>query len=310
MESGRGLIIFPGALGDLICLLPAIRALGRRYPALAFELMARAELARFAEHRMMVVAGHSIDRREVALLFSERGGESNLACNFFGQFERIDCFFASAHECFCSSLRQAAGRDVSFYPFRPPGLGHMAECYLRAIGAPIPHPLRESIELLPDDLCGAQARLNALGLEARRFVLVLPGSGSARKNWPAENFALLAERVQLIHPVLVVLGPAEIGLAPVFRARSLAVVSDVELSELAGIAGLARCFIGNDSGVSHLAAVAGACGIVIFGPTDPERWRPLGDVKTIQKEPLQSLSLDQVLSTFTEFIQAKNTPGV
>src|SRR5712692_7607956 len=242
MESGRGLIIFPGALGDLICLLPAIRALGRRYPALAFELMARAELARFAEHRMMVVAGHSIDRREVALLFSERGGESNLACNFFGQFERIDCFFAADNEHFRASLRQAAGGDVSFYPFRPPGMGHMAECYLRAIGATISHPLRDSIELLPDDLRGAQQKLCALGLEPGRFVLVLPGSGSARKNWQAGNFALLAERVQLIHRVLVVLGPAETGLAPAFRARSLAMVSEVELGELTGIARLARCF--------------------------------------------------------------------
>ena len=71
-------------------------------------------------------------------------------------------------------------------------------------------------------------------------------------------------------------------------------VRDLELSELAGIAREARCFIGNDSGVSHLAAAAGARGLVIFGPTDPERWRPLGDVKVIRKEPLEDLLVDQV----------------
>jgi heptosyltransferase III len=304
MKRGRGLIIFPGALGDLICLLPAIHAFGRRYPAIGFELMARAELARFAERRMAIVAGHSIDRREVALLFSERGDESNLARNFFGQFDRIDCFFAADNERFCSSLRQAATSDVSLYPFRPSGMGHVAECYLRAIGATISHPLRDSIELLPDDLRGAQRRLRAFGLEPGRFVLILPGSGNARKNWQAENFALLAERIQLIHHVLVVLGPAESGLASSFHARSITVVNDIELGELAGISRLARCFIGNDSGVSHLAAASGARGLVIFGPTDPEHWRPRGDVRIIRKEPLPSLSLDQVWLPVAELIKA------
>jgi heptosyltransferase-2 len=305
MEVGRGLIIFPGALGDLICLLPAIQALDGRYPQLKFELMARAELGRFAVQRMGVVAGHSIDRREVALLFSQRGGESEVARQFFRQFDRIDCFFASDNKCFASSLRQAARGDLGLYPFRPPGPGHVTECYLRAIRAGIKYPSDYSIALLPKDLRHAERTLRANGLEPGRFVLVLPGSGSTRKNWPAENFVLLAQRIESIHQVLVVLGPAEIGLAPAFRAHSLSVVSDIELGELAGIARLARCFIGNDSGVSHLAAAAGAPGLVIFGPSDPARWRPLGDVKVIQKEPLQGLSLDHVWSVLRELLEPK-----
>ncbi|MBV8451089.1 MAG: glycosyltransferase family 9 protein [Deltaproteobacteria bacterium] len=304
MGARRGLIIFPGALGDLICLLPAIRALSGRYPNIEFELMARAELARFAERRMPIVAGHSIDRRELALFFSEGGSESNLVRKFFRQFDRIDCFFASDNERFCSSLRQAARSEVSFYPFRPPGRGHVAECYLRAIGAGISPPPSGSIQLLPDDMHDAEQRLRAIGLEPGHFVLVFPGSGSARKNWPAENFALLAKRIQLIHRVLVVLGPAETGMASGFHARSLSVVSDLGLGELAGIARLARCFIGNDSGVSHLAAAAGARGLVIFGPSDPERWRPFGDVKIIQKEPLESLLPEQVWPAVAELIEA------
>ncbi|MBV8360218.1 MAG: glycosyltransferase family 9 protein [Deltaproteobacteria bacterium] len=303
MEAGRGLIIFPGALGDLICLLPAIRALSGHYPNIDFELMARAELARFVERRMPIVASHSIDRRELALLFSEGSSESNLVRKFFRQFDRIDCFFASNNERFCSSLRQAARTKVSFYPFRPPGSGHVAECYLRAIGAGISPMPSGSIELLPDDVHAAEQKLRAIGLEPGCFVLVLPGSGSARKNWPAENFALLAKRIQVIHHVLVVLGPAETGMASSFHAQPFPVVSDLELGELAGISRLARCFIGNDSGVSHLAAAAGARGLVIYGPSDPERWRPLGDVRIIQKEPLGSLLMEQVWPAVAELIE-------
>jgi heptosyltransferase III len=306
MKAGRGLIIFPGALGDLICLLPAIRALAKRYPNIKFELMARADLARFAVRRTMIVAGHSIDRSEIALLFSEDISGSNRVSEFFGQFERIDCFFASENERFRSSLRQAARTEVSFYPFRPPGNGHIVECYLRAIGANISHPLGNSIELLPDDVRGAQLLLRALGLEPGNFVLILPGSGSARKNWAVQNFELLSQWIGVIHPVLVVLGPAETGLAPDLRAQSLTVVDGLALGELAGIARLARCFIGNDSGVSHLAAAAGTLGLVIFGPTEPQRWCPLGQVKIIRKEPLGSLSVGQIWPAVKKLIEAEH----
>jgi ADP-heptose:LPS heptosyltransferase len=306
MKAGRGLIIFPGALGDLICLSPAIRALARRTPNIKYELMARADLARFAVQRMMVTAGHSIDRSEIAMLFSQAGRSSHQASEFFGQFERIDCFFAADNERFRLSLRQAAQAEVAFYPFRPPGRGHVAEGYLRAVGANISHPLSNSIELLPDDLRNAQQRLRALGLEPRAFVLILPGSGSAGKNWAAPNFKLLSQWIAMMHPVLAVLGPAETGLAPGLHASWLTVVDGLELGELAGIARLARCFVGNDSGVSHLAAAAGARGLVIFGPTDPERWRPLGQVKIIRREPLANLSTDQVWPAVKELITAEH----
>jgi heptosyltransferase III len=303
MNAGRGLIIFPGALGDLICLLPTIRALGAQYPEIEFELMARAELARFAERRMAIVAGHSIDRREIALLFARLDSESPPARNFFCQFDRIDCFFASDNERFRESLRQVARGDVTFYPFRPPGPGHMAQCYLRGVGATVSYPLSCSIELLPDDLRIAQQKLSQFGLEPGSFVLILPGSGSARKNWPAENFARLAERIQLVHPILVVLGPSETDLAPSFHGRSFSTIRELELGELAGIAQIARGFIGNDSGVSHLAAAAGTRGLVIFGPTDPERWRPLGEVKIIQKESLENLLVEQVWLSAVEMLR-------
>jgi heptosyltransferase-2 len=309
METRRGLIIFPGALGDLICLLPAVNAFAAMHPKIAFELMARAELARFAERRMAIVAGHSIDRREIALLFSEGGGGSDAVRDFFGQFDRIDCFFASDNDRFRESLRQVARGEVAFYPFRPSGRGHIAECYLRAMGATIAHPFSCSIGLLPDDLQSARQKLNEFGLTHGSYVLILPGSGSARKNWPVENFARLAERIQLIHRVLIVLGPSDTGLAPSFQGRALSIMADLELGEVAGIASEARCFIGNDSGVSHLAAAAGARGLVIFGPTDPKRWCPLGEVKIIQKQPMENLSVDQVWVATAELLETSHWAG-
>ena len=64
----RVLVIFPGALGDLICLIPALRALLRRHRGAALELMAREELARFAVARIGLRIGLRIGVAFVALL--------------------------------------------------------------------------------------------------------------------------------------------------------------------------------------------------------------------------------------------------
>src|SRR5580704_10102736 len=62
--AARVLIIFPGALGDLICLAPTIHAITRRHRGAEIELMARMELAEFAVGRLRITRAHSIDRRD------------------------------------------------------------------------------------------------------------------------------------------------------------------------------------------------------------------------------------------------------
>src|ERR1700735_5896019 len=66
----RVLVIFPGALGDLMCLMPPLAAISRRHPGASVELMARFELARLAAGRTVVARAHSIDARELAAVFS------------------------------------------------------------------------------------------------------------------------------------------------------------------------------------------------------------------------------------------------
>jgi len=286
----RLLVIFPGALGDLICLVPALGAISRRHPGVSLELAARLELARFAVGRMGIAQGHSIDRREMSHLFIEGGSPEARA--FFGAFNHIYSFFADDDPCFKRSLA-AIAKSVSFMPFRPPGTRHAAECYLRALGEMAESELEARIGLLDQDRQSASRELARIELVPGDYLLVLPGSGSPKKNWPAENFAELAHRVAPRGRSLVVLGPAEAALEPYFMARGFAVLSNPDLGEVAGIAHFARAFVGNDSGVSHLASAAGARGIVLFGPTDPARWRPLGQVEVIRREPLDRLTVGE-----------------
>ena len=102
-------------------------------------------------------------------------------------------------------------------------------------------------------------------------------SSGAAKRWPVRNFLGVARALDV--PVLWLLGPAERESAEVQRALHAEphVVDSPSLSELAGV--LAQCagYVGNDSGVSHLAAAVGAPTVAVFGPTDPAVWAPRGE---------------------------------
>ena len=305
-SGGRVLMIFPGALGDLICAARAMRALVGRHPDATVDFMARADLARFAAEHLVAARGHarawSIDRREVAQLFDAARPIAAEAREFFGAFAQVYSFFAADHASFRDALAAATTGRATCYPFRPPGVDHVAIGYLRAIGIDAAAAPAWTIEVRDDQLAAAVARLAAIGLEPRKYVVILPGSGSPAKNWPAEKFAAIAQSISRPRRPLVILGPAEEALEPIFAARGIPLLGDLELGEVAAIARLAIGFIGNDSGVSHLAAAAGAPGIALFGPTDPARWRPLGRVMVMRHVPLATLEVGAVAARLAEVL--------
>jgi len=104
--------------------------------------------------------------------------------------------------------------------------------------------------------------------------LIHPGSGSPRKNWPIERFRDLSrELLAFGHRVAWIRGPAESEDALPSGVES---IDRPSLPSLASTLAAARLFIGNDSGVSHLAAAVGAPTVALFGPTSSRVWRPDG----------------------------------
>jgi heptosyltransferase III len=325
----RVLVIFPGALGDLMCLMPALAAISRRHRGASVELMARSELARLVVGRSVVARGHSIDGREAGELFADEAAGD--ARRFFGEFDRVYSFFASDDARFRARLAAATDGEVSFHRFRPTGDGHVSAGYLRAIDAG-PAPMDARLEPTPDDLAAASRVLADLKCDGSNFILIFPGSGSAGKNWPAEKFAAIAAMLAKGAGILrsadsaqndtkkdsalndtgcvVVLGPAEASIEPIFREARVAVVKDLDLPVVAAIARLATAFVGNDSGVAHLAAAVGAPGVVIFGPTEPARWRPLGpagdaQITVVRREPIDSIEPREVAGALSKFVERR-----
>jgi ADP-heptose:LPS heptosyltransferase len=323
----RVLVIFPGALGDLICGMPAVAAIARQHRGASIELMARGELARLAVGRTVVARGYSIDAREVGALFADEPSDN--ARSFFSQFDRIYSFFASDNVWFRGRLSAATDAEVSFHPFRPDREGHVSEAYLRAIGE-AGASIGSRLEPTADDLATASRVLAQSGCGGSDLIVMFPGSGSAAKNWPAEKFAALAamlkQESEILSPlrlqndkgarqnnkdtsIAVVLGPAEADLEPIFRDAGVPLLKDLDLPTVAGIARMASAFVGNDSGVSHLAAAVGAPGVVIFGPTDPARWRPLGShrgqrVEILRRDPIESVDPSGVTEVLFKICRA------
>jgi hypothetical protein len=128
------------------------------------------------------------------------------------------------------------------------------------------------------------------------FLAVHPGSGSPDKNWPAERFVELARRLSDARPWLLVQGPAEERMAV---PPDAIVARDWPLRLLGATLARAALFVGNDSGVAHLAAASGAPTLTLFGPTDPAIWAPVGPSVASVRAPggvLTGLSVDAVVA--------------
>jgi heptosyltransferase-1 len=112
------------------------------------------------------------------------------------------------------------------------------------------------------------------GFENR--IVLLPGAGRPQKQWPVEQFVALAK--QIGKDALVAWGPAEEGIA---RAIGAEVAPATDFRELAFLLSRARLVVGADTGPLHLAAALGTAVVGLYGPTDPARNGPYGQLDRI-----------------------------
>lgn len=262
----RFLALFPGALGDLLCCWPALDA-WRRNGGAALTLVAQP--AWLDALPAAAVIPLSIDSAAVADLFSTEALRAETRQLLQGH-ARVVSWTGHGDGNFTARLAAATGAAVSVHPFRALRAGeHAADYYARCLGVAARASM---LPIRPDAAHWAAALWHDHALGSRALV-VHPGSGSTRKNW--EGMAAVAEAWRGSGGTVVVLyGPAD-------SQRTIAIAADVALhgeplDRVAAVLARTDRYLGNDSGISHLAGLVGARGVALFGPSDPRAWAPRG----------------------------------
>jgi ADP-heptose:LPS heptosyltransferase len=283
----RILIIHQGALGDCILSLPAIRAFRHHYPDASIEIWGYPEILRLVDRSVYADTIYSIDRVRIASLFTPDMPVPASVIERLRCFDLICVFGGVWQTTFVHNLKKIGVKKVyRIDPFPPDGshthvINHQAS-QLPSLGLKVP---LSTPTLFPpeDDGKRIASFLEQRKIDRQALVVALhPGSGSRAKVWSPGNLAQLStylldnDRVHLIVPI----GPADKEYAEdychLISSDRMLPVTNLPLTELAAL--LKRCtvYVGNDSGVTHMAAAVGTPVVALFGPTDPRVWGPRG----------------------------------
>jgi heptosyltransferase-3 len=260
----KRLLIRPGAIGDFILSLPALEALQSDYTEV-WATSKNLALARFADRARPIVST-GLDLAGLPGVDPPVGLWEDLA-----SFDSIISWYGTNRPEFRQAVAGLPFHFLTAVPAEGTGL-HAADYYMRQ-AAEIVGRSREAIPRLDCPLGDGG------------YAAIHPFSGSPRKNWPLDRYQELGRLIERRMPVKWVVE----GVRP------------DDLYELACWLARARVYIGNDSGITHLAAAAGTRVVALFGPTDPAVWAPRGpNVRIVAGAPMEAIEVDRVAAAALE----------
>ncbi len=287
-------------LGDFLLSTPVFRALRSTFPNAFIAVVARNYTASlvlhnqyinkvitFYEHgrdwnlkRLFVFIKQLRNKYDLAVVLNTVS--HSLTSDLIARFSGAPYILGSEHLPFHGARRNF------FYNINAPylpGTRHQSERNLdivRYIGADT-NDLSEHITLLTSEKEWAVNLLKSKGWDGnKKIISVHPGAGKKGNRWPVENFARAAGRLSVENNMQLLLtwGPGEENLGKQlekFITGSFLSLTHPEIRKVAALLSCSALFLCNDTGVMHLAASAGVPLVVVFGPTNPEEWKPIGE---------------------------------
>lgn len=289
----RILFILPCCIGDVILATAALKALRRLYPQ---------------AHITWAVGSWSkgvIEHHDLLDAILDSGSEALPVKSLSGFFRFVQQIRAGGYHLvvslvrsplmslavLCSGIRYRAGLDSAGRGFgysirariEPTQGRHEAEVYLdviRALGGDT-HDCWANVPVHHEDMTSVKGIVSG-----ERLIVLHPGGGHNpgmvmdAKRWPPGHFARLGERLakQLDADLVLVGGPGDAPIvSSVVQHLSLpyrSFIGTLSFGQLAALAQRAQLYIGNDTGLTHLAAAAGGRTVMILGPSDPARYAP------------------------------------
>jgi len=322
----RILVIRGGAIGDFILTLPALKGLRDAHSDAHIEILGYKHIAELAENRFYAQAVRSIEYGPFSSLFVRNSELPAELAEYFSTFDLIISYLYDPDRVFEENLRRCAVENLLCGPAKiVEKSGHAA----RQLAHPIEQlgitvaDLSEKIFPSVEDREFAHEFLRGL---SRPVVAIHLGSGGAEKNWPLRSWIELASSIRGAsaaedepgrkekRPSLVVVsGEADEAQTAQFERDwkycGLRFAKNLQLPHLAAVLEHTM-FVGHDSGVSHLAAAAGANCILLFGPTNPDVWAPRNEnvrVLRSQSGRLNDLHVAQVRIAVTTAMQPEGS---
>jgi lipopolysaccharide heptosyltransferase I len=304
----RILIVKPSSFGDIIHTLPALDAIHRSWPQAAVDWIVKPEW-------MPLLHGHPMLREALPfpmdwrawrrMIPLVRARRYDMVLDFQGLLRSgllslctgapVRIGFANGREgspwCYTRRVELPAGSasgrptpEASQAPMHAPI--HAIDRYLhlvREAGAAGPTSVRFPLPAWPEAERWADRWWEEAGIRSNDTVCVVhPAARWETKRWPAERFALLADRLvkEQGWRVILAAGPAERTQAEAVGRLMQQPHSDLSgrttLPQLAALLRRAALLVTNDSGPMHLAAAVGTPVVAVFGPTDPRKIGPYG----------------------------------
>ena len=279
---GKILVIRGGAIGDFILTLPVLQAIQIQLPANHVEVLGYPRIAQLAVAGRLAARVQSIESRAMAGFFARRGKLDDALRDYFGDFDLILSFLYDPDGIFEENVKLCSAGQFIAGPHRPDEAAklHAAACFLK----PLERLAIFDADILPrlaiERTANGPAHALRLALATGQWLAVHPGSGSEKKNWPEAHWRELLERLMNDSALgLLLVGGESEGdrlqrLAEELPDDRVAVAQNLPLADLGQLLAMAKGFLGHDSGISHLAAAVGLSGLLLWGETDPQIWRP------------------------------------
>lgn len=275
------LVIRGGGVGDFVLTLPMLKRLKEYRKGAFLHLVGQTGIAAVAAGQGYFDSISELSDPLMAGLFRGHGPRSLELQNFLSQYELAVSFLNDSDGVLKRNLTEFIRKSI--FVTTPDGTKHAAEhfvSHLETLGLETElHPPR----VVPSKRTSSAACrwLDANTVNMKRPVVAIhPGSGSRKKNWPPRHYGAVIDSLHECRiEALLIEGEADSETVPAVLKncqKKPAVARDLPLTTLAGVLAFCHSFLGNDSGISHLAASIGVPVTVLFGPTSPQVWRPLG----------------------------------
>jgi heptosyltransferase-2 len=289
------LVIRGGAIGDFILTLPAIAALRRQFPQAHLEVLGYPHIAQLAVAGRLADRVQPIEARGLAGFFARNGTLEPDLMDYFSEFDLVISYLYDPDEIFKTNVIRCLVKQFIVGPHRPDESErlHATQVYLKPL---------ERLAIFDADPV-PRLSLNSQPSTLNQIVLH-PGSGSEKKNWPETKWAGLIQQIAATTDwnLLLVGGEAEderlqrlAGAMPPVRCS---IAQGLPLAELARRIQSGAAFAGHDSGITHLAAAVGLPCVVLWPDTLEEIWRPQGERLVVLKEitGVRAISVEKVMN--------------